>query len=386
MIEYPRLQTQIFPDSPPYSPPPKYSSIVQHSDFEDVVHHAQSSSISSACGDSNAGKPMFQRATAIDRGPVQQSWAYIFPSQEDGLAEAAEDNIVMSATNKLGPVNPFELSVDPMSSTTMAQPRQSDKQVLRELLGDLKFPVELPASSPGPPPGYPRRASELLQSNREDNPIGSKTLGQPHRQSMPELPAVPKRRPVPSHMRSDPQVSHHVDATIAVARPIHQILPIEKMLAIKERNGKQDIPIPVQDQAEDTVAPQSSSASQSTLSCIPHTPLRSPRRLIQQPQTLNAAIKRTSSSLSSSIHDQKYPAPSSPRPSFSQAQPIPLSPPLKDGTVTPPRRPTSAIASALAISSPLPLPPEVFETASVARRYRQRDMMDLLESLETQEN
>lgn len=198
--------------SPPSSPPPSYSSVVR-------------SPIEPSCGSPNPrrqSRPMqsihgrnrsiadsiYCARTVTSSSDDKSSWAYEHTSDDWPNANFDGDTVDMSATNFLGPVNPYEYNTSMPIKFRAPHVTREMKDVV-EMLGDINFAVELPSNDPGPPPGYPPRTSRNSMPHPRNNLYTHHIHTSEQRCSVTELPAFPNRRPIMSHTASEPIHTAH---------------------------------------------------------------------------------------------------------------------------------------------------------------------------------
>ncbi|KAH6852834.1 hypothetical protein BKA58DRAFT_60572 [Alternaria rosae] len=197
----PRYQ---LPPSLPSSPPPTYASAEQRSPRsetypEDTKRHL---SIDQPSHRSSRSSPSEVRDDAHNIQSVRKdTWAYTYPERHQAPAELA-GNSFMSGTNSDGPVNPY--AFHPTAPTPVPRPyafEDSKIETLSELLGDVDLAVELPGNEPA---HLSRHSLRLSWDTSNHGPPAHPAYKHEHPESVSELPAIPRRRPVISHTVSEP--------------------------------------------------------------------------------------------------------------------------------------------------------------------------------------
>jgi hypothetical protein len=180
----------------PLSPPPSYASVVRATPRNyvsppyDKLHDMELAD--------STDRISCRYAPTIGLLDAKSTWAYRSTQVGLPVPELAGDTVCFSATNSLGPVNPFELCATSDSAVSRV-PAQDDKlDSVTELLGDITFAVELPVNDSRSPLGrIPGVHEDALRSVGYTNP-DNKFHGHRPDDLPSELPAVSRRRPVPS--------------------------------------------------------------------------------------------------------------------------------------------------------------------------------------------
>ncbi|KAH7394394.1 hypothetical protein BKA66DRAFT_438745 [Pyrenochaeta sp. MPI-SDFR-AT-0127] len=200
-------------DSCPSSPPPTYASAVHSTpnprfpQTDDKRSYYATTLMQNPDQVFPAGKAIKQSYEA--HSETKDAWAYQLAPNNSTVSELAGDTVALSATNAFGPVNPYEYCPTPPLSGPPSFSRKNETKPVVELLGDLNFAVELPSNDPGPPPGYPPRSNRRSTYGPGYPSLESNLHVYEQRRSIPELPAMPRRRPAPSHAYSEPLPTAH---------------------------------------------------------------------------------------------------------------------------------------------------------------------------------
>lgn len=195
--------------SAPSSPPPAYASVISAIDRDERPTPNDRKAITYE-GPSryNQGYPDIERKspkTNMKYEKQEEVRAYRQSYQDIVIPELTGDTVCMRGTNTQGPVNPFELAAPFTVHQSPVASKTIDDQDISELLGDLSFAHELPSCEPdpGPPPGYPPRPPKMSIS-QGPNVSSSKLRNRRNNwESLPELPAMTRRRPVTTHANTD---------------------------------------------------------------------------------------------------------------------------------------------------------------------------------------
>jgi hypothetical protein len=179
------------------SPPPAYVSAIRSNHPQDAAPHFVGYYLEPKL----SGKPTFNSVDTVQ--PVN-SWAYKQAEDYDSISELAGDTVCMSGTNSSGPVDPYALHDTPLSSERRTPSTSNNENLITELLGSLSFASELPGSDPVTPCQLPELSRGTSTSPPRSRPSPNYTLNYRLGRNIPELPAIPMRRPVPSHSVSEP--------------------------------------------------------------------------------------------------------------------------------------------------------------------------------------
>jgi hypothetical protein len=196
------------PPSGTSSPPPTYVSAVQSNHQQDAARHF----VGYYPEPKLSGKPPINSVNTIQSST---SWAYKQAEDYNNIPELAGDTVYMSGTNSSGPVDPYALHDTPSSSERRTPLISNHENLITELLGSLSFASELPGSGLVTSchlPELSRGTSSTSRSRPSTHQTHDYKLGR----NISELPATPKRRPVPSHSVSEPDST----ATVISSTPL----------------------------------------------------------------------------------------------------------------------------------------------------------------------
>lgn len=187
----------------PVSPPPTYAAAVQSTTQTQYFPTDDKRYYHANLPNQTYGQ--LSKTEVDTKRPVEahfepkSTWAFQLAPKHLTVSELPGDTVSLSATNAFGPVNPYEFCAAPQSSNPGALSKKDETKAVVEMLGDLSFAVELPCNDPGPPPGYPPRSNQRFSHNPDSYTPESKGYVFEQRKSVPELPAMPRRRPAPLH-------------------------------------------------------------------------------------------------------------------------------------------------------------------------------------------
>ncbi|KAH7077817.1 hypothetical protein BKA63DRAFT_272606 [Paraphoma chrysanthemicola] len=204
-----QANTETWFNEPPSSPPPTYTSVVARSASSEQQHPSAAN---------NGALEPFDFVPADDKkqsrstnkaaekgGGTHGVWAYEYShGGAASVPELAGDTVFMSGTNSLGPVNPFEFGPEPYKQANPIVSKSDDPGRVVEMLGSLNFAVELPVNDPGPPPGYPPRSKGVKIVNVAGIQPARMRYPENHSASAIELPAMVMHRPSMQHANTEP--------------------------------------------------------------------------------------------------------------------------------------------------------------------------------------
>jgi hypothetical protein len=151
-------------------------------------------------------------------------WTYQHSERHETVPELAGGSVCMSGSNFFGPVNPFEFHFSPQVPDLLAPSGRDETDSISELLGDLKLIPELPGSDPTPPSDSPPRPSRGPSYISVQIRSSSRPRKYPQKNSLSKLPALPRRRPVPSHTFVEPTFTNEEHLTTSL-QPRLAIVP-----------------------------------------------------------------------------------------------------------------------------------------------------------------
>ncbi|KAH7088372.1 hypothetical protein FB567DRAFT_628101 [Paraphoma chrysanthemicola] len=201
--------TETWLNEPPCSPPPTYTSVIARSASADQQHSSAANSCALepfSFASTDDKKQLSSANKAVEKGEGSHGiWAYEY--SHGGavfVPELAGDTVFMSGTNSMGPVNPFEFGPEPSKQAYPIVSKSEDPGRVVEMLGSLNFAVELPVNDPGPPPGYPPRSKEVKTMNMAGIQPARMSYPKNHSASAVELPAMVMGRPSIHHATTEP--------------------------------------------------------------------------------------------------------------------------------------------------------------------------------------